>query len=72
MDRPTLIPVSIEARTRSELSGKMLENNFRYSSFFKYFDIQKDGKRWVAWYYADIRSQVIKHQVKTLKVTDGN
>ena len=65
MDRPTLIPVSIEARTRSELSGKMLENNLTYGVFFKYFDIQKDGKRWVAFYYADITKQQVRdYQVK--------
>jgi hypothetical protein len=64
MERPSLIPVSIEAKTRSELSAKMLQNNFKYSSFFRYFDIQKDGKRWVAWYYADIGKHVTKHQLK--------
>lgn len=69
MERPTLIPVSIEARTRSELSGAMLINNAKFNSFFRYFDIQKDGKRWVAWYYADVRDQVLKHQVK--RVTNG-
>jgi hypothetical protein len=64
MERPTLIPVSIEARTRSELSGVMLLNNFKHDCFFRYFDIQKDGKRWIAWYYADTRDQVLKHQIK--------
>lgn len=69
MERPDLIPVSIEARTRSELSNKMLENNYRFSCFFRYFDIQKDGKRWVAFYYADVRHQVLKHQIK--RVSNG-
>lgn len=64
MDRSTLIPVSIEARTRSELSAKCAINNERFDAFFKYFDFQKDGKRWVCWYYADIRYHVLKHQVK--------
>jgi len=64
MEQSTLIPVSIEAKTRSELSGAMLINNFKHQSFFRYFDIQKDGKRWVAWYYADIYKHVSKHQIK--------
>ena len=67
MENSTLIAVSIEARTRSELSGKMLLNNSEHRTFFRYFDIQKDGKRWVAWYYADASPhsrQIKKHQVK--------
>jgi hypothetical protein len=67
MENHTLIAVSIEARTRSELSGKMLENNIKLNAFFRYFDIQKDGKRWVAWYYADVRNQVMEHQLKGVR-----
>lgn len=66
MDRQHHVPVSIEAKTRSELSAEMLLNNLKFSVFFKYFDIQKDGKRWVAWYYADFRNQLDenKQQIK--------
>jgi hypothetical protein len=67
MERPTLIPVAIEAKTRAELSTKMLENNMRLGHFFRYFDIQKDGKRWVAWYYADVRKHVTAHQIKLVR-----
>jgi hypothetical protein len=70
MERPSLIPVSIEAKTRSELSGKMLENNLKLGFFFRYFDIQKDGKRWIAWYYADIGKHVMRHQIK--RVINGD
>ena len=30
----------------------MLSNNMAHGCYFKYFDIQKDSKKWVAWYYA--------------------
>ena len=66
MELSSLIPVSIEARTRSELSGKMLDNNMKFDTFFRYFDIQKDDKRWIAWYYGDIFKHIEKHQVKRL------
>jgi len=64
MERATLIPVSIEAKTRRELSTKMLQNNLKFASYFRYFDIQKDGKRWVAWYYAELGKSIMKHQLK--------
>jgi len=67
MENSTLIAVSLEAQTRSELSGKQLLNNIKHNHFFRYFDFQKDGKRWVCWYYADAAphsNQINEHQVK--------
>jgi len=67
MENSTLIAVSLEARTRSELSGKQLLNNAKHNTFFRYFDFQKDGKRWVCFYYADAAPhsrQIEKHQIK--------
>lgn len=48
------IPVSIEANSRDELSRACLENNLRHQLEFEYFQIVKDGTKWVAWYYADV------------------
>jgi len=35
-------------------------NNFANGRTFKYFDIQQEGKTWVAWYYADLENHVNK------------
>lgn len=64
MEKSTLVPVAIEAKTRSELSFKCLENNLKHGMWFKYFDFQKDGKRWVCWYYADVEKHVMEYQIK--------
>lgn len=70
METPTLIPVALEAKSRSELSTRCFENNIKFSAFFRYFDFQKDGKRWVCWYYADIGRQIMDTQIK--RVINGN
>ena len=67
MDRQHTIAVSLEAKSRSELSSKMFLNNVKFNCFFKYFDFQKDGKRWICWYYADIFTQIDKSK-KQIKI----
>ena len=52
MERSNLIPVFLEANSKDLLVKLMLSNNMAHGCYFKYFDIQKDGKKWVAWYYA--------------------
>lgn len=44
------IPQFLEAPTRQALVGVMLANNLAHGIEFDYFGIQKDGRRWVAWY----------------------
>ena len=44
------IPQFLEARTRELLVRAMLFNNLKHGMEFNYFDIQKDGRSWVAWY----------------------
>lgn len=53
MSKPTEFPLYIEAKTKDELVKAMLINNMAHSAHFRYFDIQKDGSKWVAWFYAD-------------------
>lgn len=48
------IPLFLEAKTKLELSKKMTANNVKHDKEFGYFDIQKEGKKWVAWFYADL------------------
>ena len=44
------IPNYLEARTKDELVRAMLLNNIKHGIEFKYFDIQKDGSKWVCWF----------------------
>ena len=53
MSQPTSFPLFVEAKSKRDLVKAMFNNNMKFSSHFKYFDIQKDGKTWVAWYYID-------------------
>lgn len=46
------IPLFLEATSKEELTKKMLQNNSAHNAHFKYFDIQRDGKKWVVWFYA--------------------
>lgn len=48
------IPVFIEAKTKKDLVKTMLANNVKHGGFVQYFDIQKDGASWVAWFFADL------------------
>lgn len=54
MEKINLIPLSIEADTRDELTRKMMKINMVTNSYHRYFDIQKDGRKWVAWYYEHV------------------
>ena len=45
------IPNFIEARNPKGLRVAMIKNNLRLHMTIQYFDIQKDGKKWIAWYY---------------------
>ena len=64
MERPNLIPIYLEASNKDSLVKKMLSNNIKHSCHFKYFDIQKDGSKWVAWYYAiiDLKQEIAKNK----------
>ena len=46
------IPIYLEAGSKDELVKKMLENNLKFDMEFEYFDLQIEGKKWVAWFYA--------------------
>ena len=60
METPDLVPFYLEAGTKDELVALMIRNNLSNQKFYKYFDIQKDGKRWVAWYYE--RFEVVRRK----------
>lgn len=44
------VPHSLVAPSLRELHRRMLLNNIRDSKQYEYFDIQKDGKNWVAFF----------------------
>ena len=55
------VPISITAPNANALSLAMFENNLKYGKCYRYFDIQKVGSKWVAWYFRDlILDKVIK------------
>lgn len=47
------VPLYLEAVSKKELIKKMIQLNGDLRTEFKYFDIQKDGKMWIAWFLAD-------------------
>jgi len=51
METVDLIPYSIAAKTRDALTKAMFLNNIKHGAHFRYFNIEKVGKEWVAWYY---------------------
>ena len=55
METPNLVPLSIDANSRIELTEKMLEINLATKAYHRFFDIQQEGGRWVAWMYAEIK-----------------
>lgn len=68
MTTPTTFPLSLSAKTREELSKEMLKNNLKYNAHFAYFDIQKAGAEWVAWFNIDVNT----HQLLIREMTDGS
>lgn len=50
-------PRFVKAGSPTGLSRQMLMNNYKYGREFKYFDIQKVGKEWFAWYVFDYLSK---------------
>jgi excinuclease UvrABC nuclease subunit len=55
----TRIPLSVRAKTPEELSIACLENNLKYETEFHYFQIMKEGKEWIAWFYAELEKYPI-------------
>ena len=48
------IPRYIIANTKDDLVRIMFQTNLKYKKEFQYFDIQKEGTKWVAWFYFDL------------------
>jgi len=51
---PALVKHSITARSRKDLTRKMLLNNLKLGSQLNY-EIMKDGNEWVAWFLKEIK-----------------
>lgn len=48
------LPLFLEAKNKLELIKKMTANNVKHMREFEYFNIQKDGRKWIAWFYTDL------------------
>jgi len=49
------IPHFVEGKNKLDLQRSMLKIQLDTGFKYKFFDIQKDGDRWVAWYYAVVK-----------------
>ena len=54
------VPVSVEAKTKEELTIAMLAVQKRLKSKVHFFDISFVKGKWTAWYEVDLRSQLIR------------
>lgn len=52
-----VVPHFIEAESKEDLVRLMLALQTRLKKKLHFFDIQKDGKKWVAWYELDKRTE---------------
>lgn len=52
MMTPSQVPFYVEAPSKDALIQAMIAINAG-KAFHNFFDIQKDGANWVAWYYVD-------------------
>lgn len=62
-----IAPMYIRAKSKDLLVQAMIANNLKWNATFEYFDIQKDGKEWVCWYYHNFRD----HKIPRLVNFDG-
>ena len=67
MTRATRVPLFLKARTKDLLIKEMLKNNVKNNVSFDYFDIQKDGKNWIAWFFVDLQSPFRKEIIRESK-----
>ena len=49
------IPHFIEAPNKEDLKRACIQNNLKDNKPYEYFDIQKEGSKWVAWYYKSVK-----------------
>lgn len=63
MNVTTDSPIFLTAKTKEELSRKMLANNMARSAYYNY-QIMKDGKQWVAWFTVDMKREIFKKAIK--------
>jgi hypothetical protein len=65
------IPRSISAPTREGLERVMLKNNLKYGIEFRYFDIQKVGSEWIAWFNVVIDKDKLLARIGNKEVVGG-
>ena len=54
------VPIDIKGLNENKLIKAMVENNQKVDKEYHYFDIQKDGGIWFAWYYKDLKAELTK------------
>lgn len=66
------IPKSIAAPTREGLERLMLKNNLKHGIEFQYFDIQKQGSEWIAWFNVVIDKNKLFEKIGRKGVTNAS
>jgi len=67
--KTSVVPNFVTAPTLEKLRLAMYLNNLRMKSWVEYFDIQKEGAQWVAFFYEELSVQQALEQIpKTKKV----
>jgi hypothetical protein len=65
------IPHYLIANTKDELIRLMLKNNVDNDKEYGYFDIQKEGSQWVAWYYDSIKPIEDRNAKQSSRINRG-
>lgn len=66
------VPLFIEASNKEDLVKAIIAHNLREKTAYKFFQIMKDGKKWVGWYYGDANPMLKKDLKTTLEANGGN
>lgn len=65
------LPNFIKARNPLRLRALMIEKAAKTGMFYKYFNIQFDGKLWYAWYYENAEQVINEAIISKAKVNDN-
>lgn len=68
MPHPKQIPLYVEAPTKDQLIEEMIKINSN-GVWHDFFDIQKDGRKWVAWFQAEVK-EVIERRLDAKTTND--
>ena len=66
------VPMYVKAQTPDKLIRAMIQQNVKDAITHKYFEIQKQGKDWFAWYLGDANKLVKRDTERALNEGKSN